>query len=455
MRLQKRIIVSHFILTITVFVLLLFSIPEIPTDYLFLIFLIAIFVSAVIGFLTAKPILKMIRETMDFLKDVKEGRSSKILPASTDDEIGRLCEVLNAVIGDMDLRIKNLTREKGILETIFNTIRDGIMVIDELGIIKLASPSVQRILGIEDTVTGRDYFEILREPSIQDAVKEAHNTGRTSLREIEIFHPQNKNLYITITPLHGERDGRGFVIVLHDITKLRHLETVRKDFVANVSHELKTPITAIKGFAETLLDSALEEKDKAYDYIKIIRNHSERLNNLVEDLLTLSRLDRGEIQLKLNHINLKEIVDLLFLTLKEKAMAKGLKLVNNLPDDFPRIYADRDRLIQILLNLIDNAIKFTEDGEVGVRGKVNGDLCEVSVEDTGIGISAKDIPRLGERFYRVDTARSRALGGTGLGLAIVKHLVRIHGWKMRIDSTVGKGTRVTIYIPFSSQETTL
>jgi two-component system phosphate regulon sensor histidine kinase PhoR len=454
LRLQKRIIISHLSLTFIVFVFLWFYFPEVPVEQFFLAFFVALCISALIGLLVVRPILRRIGETGDFLRDVIEKGPSKTLFTERHDEIGELGRMLNTVLEDIRTKMDGLVTEKGILETIFNTIRDGIVVIDKTGIITLANPSVKRILGIEEDIRGRDYFEILRDPAIQDAVKEAHDTGRTSLREVELFHPQNKNLYITVTPISGLPDRGRFVIVIHDITKLRHLETVRKDFVANVSHELKTPITAIKGFAETLLDGALEERDSLRSYLEIIKNHSERLNNLVEDLLTLSKLDRGEIHLKPDDVNLRETVDLVFLTLKDKAIAKGIGLNNDIPHDFPLIRADRDRLIQILLNLIDNSIKFTERGEVRVKGRIveaqAGSVCEFSVEDTGIGISARDIPRLGERFYRVDKARSRELGGTGLGLAIVKHLVRIHGWQMRIESDLGKGTRVFIDIPSSS-----
>jgi two-component system phosphate regulon sensor histidine kinase PhoR len=458
LRLQKRIIISHLFLITLIFIMLWFYFPEVPVEQFFLAFFIALCISAIFGFLATRPMLRRLEETRDFLKDVKEKGSSKMLITETDDEIGRLCRVLNAVIDDLKTRIDGLVAEKDILETIFNTIRDGIVVINKTGSITLASPSVGRILGIEEDIRGRDYFEILREPAVQDAVKEAHDTGRTSLREVELFHPRNKNLYVTVTPLSNPADGAGFVIVIHDITKLRHLETVRKDFVANVSHELKTPITAIKGFSETLLEGALEERGRAKNYVEIIKNHSERLNNLVEDLLTLSKLDRGEIYLELKDIDLRETVNLVFMTLGDKAVSKNIRLRNDIPPDFPPIRSDRDRLIQILLNLVDNSIKFTEKGEVMVTGRIIEDVqsrpsapaYEISIEDTGIGISARDIPRLGERFYRVDRARSRALGGTGLGLAIVKHLVRVHGWQMRIESDLGKGTRVFINIPSSS-----
>jgi len=452
LRLQKRIIISHLLLVTLIFMILWLYFPGVPVERFFLAFFIALCISVLFGFFAVKPLLRRIEEMMDFLGDVlREGRSKMLLTESLD-EMGRLCRMLNTVIDDLKTRIDGLSAEKDILETIFNTIRDGIVVIDRNGSITLASPSVARILGIEEDIKGRSYFEVLREPAVQDAVKEANDTGRTSLREVELFHPMNKNLYVTVTPLSNPGVGAGHVIVIHDITKLRHLETVRRDFVANVSHELKTPITAIKGFSETLLDGALEERDRARHYVEIIKKHSERLNNLVEDLLTLSKLDRGEIYLDLRDVDLRETVDLVFMTLRDKAVSKGIGLKNDIPVDFPPIRSDRDRLIQILLNLVDNSIKFTERGEVRVRGQITGDppVYEVSVEDTGIGIRARDIPRLGERFYRVDRARSRELGGTGLGLAIVKHLVRTHGWQMRIESELGRGTKVFIDIPSSS-----
>jgi two-component system phosphate regulon sensor histidine kinase PhoR len=230
--------------------------------------------------------------------------------------------------------------------------------------------------------------------------------------------------------------------------------------VANVSHEIKTPITAIRGFAETLLEGALDDKENAYKFLETIKNHSERLNSLVSDLLTLSRIELGDIKIEKETVDLNNVVDTVFETLKEKAQSKGLYLKKEISPMAPEVRADRNRLIQILLNLVDNGIKFTEKGGVTIKVqsvRENPELLtlnsqprnftEISVEDTGIGIPKKHLSRLGERFYRVDKARSREMGGTGLGLAIVKHIVKAHDWEMQIESIPGKGTTVKIIVP--------
>jgi two-component system phosphate regulon sensor histidine kinase PhoR len=236
------------------------------------------------------------------------------------------------------------------------------------------------------------------------------------------------------------------VSIFHNITQLKKLEQTRKDFVANISHEIKTPITAIQGFADTLIEGALEDREHALKFLHTIRANSERINNLVEDLMTISRLELGVIKVEKTTVDLNSVVEEVISVLKEKAAEKNVSLNTGLSRETAGIEADRDRLIQILTNLVDNAIKFTETGGVTIgEDRENGARC-VYVEDTGIGIATKHLPRLGERFYRVDPGRSRNMGGTGLGLAIVKHLVKAHGWDMQFESTPGKGTRVKILL---------
>jgi two-component system phosphate regulon sensor histidine kinase PhoR len=248
----------------------------------------------------------------------------------------------------------------------------------------------------------------------------------------------------------------GIVLTFHDITRLKKLEEVRKDFVANVSHEIKTPITAIKGFAETLIEGALDDKQNARKFLETIKNHSERLNSLVSDLLTLSGIELGDIQIAKQDVNVGEVIDSVFTTLGKKAQKKGLYLKKQIAPEVGEMRADRDRLIQILLNLVDNGIKFTEKGGITIavtrekfrgKGDEESDFLTIAVNDSGTGIPKKHLSRLGERFYRVDRARSRELGGTGLGLAIVKHLVKAQGWEMEIESTEGEGTTVRILSP--------
>jgi len=242
----------------------------------------------------------------------------------------------------------------------------------------------------------------------------------------------------------------GLVAVFHDVTQLKKLEQVRKDFVANISHEIRTPITAIQGFAETLLDGALEDRENSRKFLETIRENSKRINNLVDDLMTISRLELGAITVEQSDVDFGDVAGAVLAVLDRKAAAKGISITTSVPSDFGTIRADRDRLVQILTNLVDNAIKFTDKGEVtfGIRetDAEGSGRSEIFVTDTGIGIPDRHLPRLGERFYRVDAARSRTMGGTGLGLAIVKHLVRAHGWDIKIESNYGKGTTVRILI---------
>jgi len=237
----------------------------------------------------------------------------------------------------------------------------------------------------------------------------------------------------------------GIVAIFHDTTRLKKLEQMRKDFVANVSHEMKTPVTAIKGFAETLLDGARYDNDNAEKFLNTIKSNSERLNRLVEDLLMLSRIELGVIKMDKTEGSIADIIGNVAGTFLVQAAEKNLTIKKSLESDDMVISADRDMLEQIFNNLVDNAIKFTGSGEIEIGAAREDGGRYIFVKDTGVGIPEKYIQRLGERFFRVDPARSRELGGTGLGLAIVKHLVKSHGWEMKIVSEAGKGTIVKIY----------
>jgi two-component system phosphate regulon sensor histidine kinase PhoR len=258
--------------------------------------------------------------------------------------------------------------------------------------------------------------------------------------------PEERYLSVNVSPLLYKGEISGFVAVFHDITQMKKLEQVRKDFVANVSHEIKTPITAIKGFADTLLEGAIDDRGDALKFLQTIKANSERINSLVDDLMTISKIELGVIRVEKAAVDMADVAESVSSLLGQKAREKGLSLAAAIAPDHRSLTADKDRLAQILTNLVDNAIKFTERGGVTFGVSAEGDRTVLFVEDTGIGIPAKHLPRLGERFYRVDPARSRKMGGTGLGLAIVKHLVRAHGWDMQIESTPGRGTKVKIIV---------
>jgi len=234
------------------------------------------------------------------------------------------------------------------------------------------------------------------------------------------------------------------------ISELKLLEQVRQDFVANVSHELRTPLSNIKGYAETLLDGALEDKENARDFLNIIYKESDRLSKLIDDLLDLSKIESGKMKMTFAPIEFKPIANRVIDVLKKFAVDKSINVIASIPDDLPKLMGDENRITQALLNLVDNAIKYTPiNGSVSINASLQGKFVRIDVKDTGIGIPKKDIPRIFERFYRVDKARSRELGGTGLGLSIAKHLIQSHGGDIQVISSPSKGSTFTFTVPIA------
>lgn len=283
-------------------------------------------------------------------------------------------------------------------------------------------------------------------------------TGAVVHREVRLLSPVRRTVEVNAVPLvlAGNDPGVGVVLVLYDVTDLRRLEVVRTEFVANVSHELRTPLTAIQGYLETLLGGALEEREHARRFLDIAYRHTERLGRLLNDLTDLSNIELNKVKLALGPVALDEVIDSVVAIIQPRADARHVTLAAEVARDLPPAHADHDRLEQILINLVDNAVKYTpEGGRVTVRASaaVSGGVLVVDVADTGHGIPPADLPRITERFYRVDKARSRELGGTGLGLAIVKHLVIAHGGELTIDSGLGQGTTVRFTLPIAGAPT--
>lgn len=392
-------------------------------------------------------ISKSIKEIIGFLKDLSSGNlDARLFPKGKGELDGIVMEIAS-LMEKTKTRLDFAETEIQQMEAILRGMSDGVLITDVRGLVILANQPFRRLMSVNDDIEGKQIMEVLRNAQLIDIFRNALESECIISEEISISRP-HKDMYLiaTAVPVYSEDSVTGTVLTLHDITRLKQLEEMRKDFVANVSHEIKTPITAIKGFAETLLDGAMDDKENAVRFLGMIKAHSERLNSLVDDLLTLSRIELGDIPIKKTEVNVEQIVDTVFMTLKEKADRKGLYLKKAISDGTQTIYADKDKLIQVMLNLVDNGIKFTEKGGVTVGIDETGGRITLYVHDTGIGVSPNHLHRLGERFYRVDRARSRELGGTGLGLAIVKHLVSAHDWNMRIESEPGRGTRVNIII---------
>ncbi len=416
------------------------------------------FVVILFGLIQTRRITKSVEEITDFSKEVAEGNFRKRLFLKEKGELGELGKNISNMAQELQIRLKQSEEEKQRIEAILRNMSDGLILTDTKGTILLSNTAIKPLFGVQSDIEGKTLTESLRSAELMEIIDNVVKSKERLAREITISRPKELYLMATATPFYSSNTGEelsGVVLTFHDITRLRKLEEIRKDFVANVSHEIKTPITAIKGFAETLLEGALDDRENARKFLETIKNNSERLNSLVNDLLTLSGIELGDITITKTFINLDEVIDTVFETLKGKTQSKDLYLKKQITPEIKEIHADRDRLIQILLNLVDNGSKFTEKGGVTVKVKSEKlkveseekDFIKISVEDTGIGIPKKYLTRLGERFYRVDRARSRELGGTGLGLAIVKHLVKAHGWEIEIKSSEGQGTTVHLLCP--------
>lgn len=417
------------------------------------------FIAILFGLIQSRRVTKSIEDLTGFSKEVAAGHFKKRLFLKEKDELGELGRNIGNMAQELSARLIQTEEEKGKVEAILRNMSDGLILTDTKGTILLINEAVRNLFSIQSDIKGKTLTEALRNADLIELIESVVEKKENVSREIEITGPGDLYILATATPFYSpkpENELSGVVLLFHDITRLRKLEEIRKDFVANVSHEIKTPITAIKGFAETLIEGAINERDTALKFLGTIRNHSKRLNSLVNDLLTLSSIELGDILVTKKTINLNEIIDTVFATLQEKAQAKGLYLRKEVTPENMEIDADGDRLIQILINLVDNGIKFTDTGGITIKVKseklqVEGEekgFIEISVADTGAGIPKKHLPRIGERFYRVNSARSRELGGTGLGLAIVKHLVKAHGWEMKIESTEGQGTMVHLICSF-------
>jgi len=392
-------------------------------------------------------IFTSLKEISRLLKEYLSGNLSARLFFKGKGRLGEVARDIVTILERTNKKLNTAEQELQKMEAMLRGMSDGVLITDSNGIIILANRTFLKMLHVNKNIEGKQFLEVLRNLQLLDVFRNAMDTWEIISKEITVPRADKEiHLIATAAPVYSADAVSGIVFTLHDITRLKHLEEVRKDFVANVSHEIKSPVTAIKGFAEKLLDGALNDRDNANRLVERIKNHSERLNNLVEDLLTLSGLELGDIVIEKTEINPSDIIDNVFAGLKEKADKKGLYLKKVMPEDGQMIFADRNRLTQIMFNLVDNGIKFTEEGGVTAGLDRTDGRLSIFVQDTGIGISARHLERIGERFYRVDSARSRYLGGTGLGLAIVKHLVRAHGWEMKIESTPGKGTKVKIII---------
>jgi len=410
--------------------------------------LFALCFALVLGFILAVRTLKPINKMINVARKYATGDFSIKVPRLSQDEIGELGVALNKIANDIEEKITEIQSKNQHLAAILNSMIEGVIVVDGSGSIISINPTVEKIFDVtKDEAEGKSLLEAVRNNDISEVINQVLSSSEPVSKELILSWPVQRIFQINASPVFEKGRISGCLAVIHDITEIRKLETMRKDFVANVSHELKTPLTSIKGFVETLLEGALEDKENSRHFLKIIQDHANRLNNLINDLLDLSSIESNKVGLEVEDLNLKELTDKVLTGFKSQIKKRFLEVQNDLNAGI-LVRADKAKIEQVLTNLIDNAIKFNKDnGVIKVYSQESSGRVKIIVEDSGLGIPAKDLPRVFERFYRVDKARSRELGGTGLGLSIVKHIIELHGGSAGVESTEGMGSKFWFILP--------
>lgn len=352
---------------------------------------------------------------------------------------------------NFERQLTGLQREKAFLSAILSALVESVVAVDQTAKILFINSAAERLFDVQaGAVKDRSILEGLRHSALSNILTQTLSRQQPMSQEIVLHAPEERILTVTALPVDYGEGRTGAVAALHDISELRKLETVRQEFVANASHELKTPLTAIKGFVETLLDGALEDPKNNRQFLETIQEHSNNLMRLLEDLLNLSAIEAKRVEYRMEPVIVAEVAQRLVKGLSPMAKAKKVAVTINLPETLPRVYADREKLAQILLNLLDNAIKFNKiGGLVTLTASVKDTLLEIQVRDTGMGIAPQDLPRVFERFFRGDKSHSREIAGTGLGLAIVKHLVEAHQGTVTATSVPGEGSTFSFTLPLA------
>ena len=337
------------------------------------------------------------------------------------------------------------------VQAVFGAMLDGLVVVDDRRRVRMMNREFRRAFGLEEAEADQPLLELIRHASIDRLVLEAIRTREPQRESIRMSRgpSEGREIEVSAVPL-GENSAQmeGAVVLFHDVTQLRQIEEMRRDFVANVSHELRTPLSIFRGYLETLLDDPQQPPGELLRILEIMERHSDRLNALVEDVLSLARLESPGMELNLAEVNLAELLHAIMRDWEKQFAAKQLKSHLNFPGDLPHLQADESRLQEVIYNLLDNAVKYSQPGgTVSLRAEVVADRVRISVADQGVGIREADLPRIFERFYRADKARSRELGGTGLGLSIVKHIVQLHGGAVEAESEPGQGTTISVVLP--------
>lgn len=409
----------------------------------------AIAASLALGYALSKTITVPVVNIMHKAEKLASGDFDQTLEVKSNDEIGKLSSTFNYMAAELKNTLIEISREKNKIEAILNYMTDGIIAFNIKGEVIHANPALKKMLSIQ--TFEKSFNEFSRDYALGILLEDILYLG-TSVNKEKTVEVGGKyiRVYFVIFTDEGTKAG-GVIAVLQDITEQEKLEKMRREFVANVSHELRTPLTSIKSYTETLLDGILEEKETAEKFLNVIDSEADRMTRIVKDLLQLSRIDSQQMQWNIQTLSFVKLITGAIEKLRLSAKEKGLELESYTIGDIPDISADKDRIEQVVMNVLSNAVKYTPTGgKITVYiGKIFDEVY-MKVSDTGIGIPKEDLPRIFERFYRVDKARSRELGGTGLGLAIAKEIVEVHGGTISAVSETGKGTEITVKLPVIS-----
>ena len=420
-----------------------------PVWTLFLV----LFASAItLALLDLRSTSRRIRSLKEFAARTAAGDFRPVIAAPGGDALEELAVALNQSAARLNAGISVLTDERNRSAAILSSMIEGVAVISGDERILFSNAAFSRILGLDDVrqIEGRPLLEVARQSDLLAAIRMALSGQEQVTSEIVVGTVRPRSFAVTAAPVQAS-SHKGAVLVLHEITDLRRLERVRQDFVANVSHEFRTPLTAIQGFAETLLSGALDDPANRRRFVEIIREHATRLARLTEDLLKLSRIEAGQLKLEFRPVSVAQLIESCVETAHFKAVPRQLAVNVHLPDELPAVRGDSNSLQEVLQNLLDNALQYTPaGGKIDVSASRSDSRVIVTVADTGIGIPQVEQERIFERFYRVDAARSREAGGTGLGLSIARHIMEAHGGRLWVESAVGEGSRFHFSIPVAT-----
>jgi two-component system phosphate regulon sensor histidine kinase PhoR len=493
--LLRKLMIGFFISLILFLLIQGYFISSLQKSFL-LASLAGLLIVLPLTFLLLKSLTEPVRSLMERIRQWAPGSPTAEISVEERDELERASKAITGIASELKEKAEQISRGRDYFETVLKGMAEGVLVVDGRGRILMVNDALRQFLSLPLKVADRTPLEIIRNAELEGSIRKVIEEGKSTTFELNLPAPEGKTFEVHVvgilpspegkrgegdevnlstprpegqglpstpaqtevpevhpeprssTPASAVERVKGAIAVFHDITRLKELERTRQDFVANVSHELRTPLTTIKGYAETLLEGALKE-EVAFQFVQVIKKHTDRLAKIVEDLLTLSKIESREFQLKVENLSLSDLIGEGLDVVREPAKKKNISLSHEKLASPLFVRGDPHYLGQVFVNLLDNAIKYgRERGKITISAVEKSPTeIEISVQDDGIGIPREDLPRIFERFYRVDKGRSQELGGTGLGLSIVKHIVQAHGGRVWVESQLGQGSVFYFTLP--------